>query len=481
MKKAVAVEPGSLASNTSTRSRIRAGPDHPQLTAKFAENLEAWFDAGLTLQSKIGDQSGGLKGTLLLPRGYSGFTDESPLLEALLPRITVWPVRLDVGDVDVDTAVPRTLYHFTNRSVFQKLARECIEEQQAELEHHAHHEAISLAYRFVLEDCRERDPERDEGHDHSADIELCTVEPNLFQSREDVLRTTLGELPVVPRTSSHGHTIHSFADCCVAVRVPGSACTPKKGSNDMVIVKYDTLHALHKRAAARRQVNQRREATEKNQIQQDQEQGDPTAIQDDKAPNKASGCLSILCGKNSPVVSYFPRRKKKKKQTDQSVDAEILDRPKRELDFYTRKLNRVWMKEHFVKMHKRVEFERQVEIEKQAKEASREERRNEKLEAEKRAAAMEGRFRFTIAGEEERLRKARKAKEEKERKAKEQALEEAMSDKKDNPALKAYEEWMRNNDEDKDMARAALVRIKLPRQVFQKDERQQRQEAQQVT
>jgi len=69
-----------------------------------------------------------------------------------------------------------------------------------------------------------------------------------------------------------------------------------------------------------------------------------------------------------------------------------------------------------------------------------------------------------VAGEEEKRRKAPKAREEREQRAKEQAFEETLRERKDDPALKAYEQWMRNNDEDKDIVRAALVRIKLPRQ-----------------
>jgi len=127
-------------------------------------------------------------------------------------------------------------------------------------------------------------------------------------------------------------------------------------------------------------------------------------------------------------------------------------------------LNRLWMREHFVRMHQRRELETQIEMVRQANEAAHAGHRMAKLEAEKKRAAMEGQFRFTIAGEEEKLRNARKAQEKKEREAQERTFEKIANKENYQPALKVFEEWMRNNDQDKDIMRAALVRIKLPRQ-----------------
>lgn len=439
---------------------------HPQALylcrlEKPTASLEAWFEAGLMKVFDEGQAS--INGQKMLPEGYRGCTKDSILVEASKSGVKIFPVRLDVGEVGADTGT-RTLYHYTHRGSFDGFLQQWHQAQKSL----SATQVSNLIFAHLAADYQEREHIATSVNP-KGEPELCAIEPGRFDARRDIRKILFGG------SNREGHSLHDtpweeFADYCIAVRVPATACTPKASHNpedtSMVIINQETLEALHRREEARRDLVRTRAEEEEAKKQRQEEER-----------SKRAGCLSFLFGSGRAPDEYWDEQKVTERKKQLAPEGqEIIDRPKRQMDHFKKQLANSWTREHYIKVHEKQqhdarrhkEEERQRAL-KQAGEAAR--RAQEEAAAREPASEPSRRLTLRVAGGEQRVQKSasKKSLPQKEEdppaagaKAK---LAAAPAQRNDAQAAALWKEYKRKEEESKEVARGALTRIKMQRAV----------------
>lgn len=445
----------SLASGVSVRPTTQPAENHPArklnsaVLKQSAASLEAWFDAGVKQVYEDGQTS--VNGQRQLPEGYSGFTQDSVLVEAFVPGILVWPVRFDVGEASFDTISPCTLYHYTHRKSFEKFASAWTEERQSM----SKYEISNVVLSHLSDDFTEREPSQT-NENPNGDLEMCTIEPGNFVSKEEILNLLLGSRSL-KGVSSQGSLWEDFADFCIAVRVPGSACLARtrRGTEDrtMVLLSKQTLEVLNKRSEFRRNIEKKHAQEKKQKLQQH------------KTKARSGGFLTFLCCGSSkdPPPEFWDDEDLSKKKKQLANGREVVDRPKREIDFQKQKLRKTWTQEHFIKVQEIESKERMRLEEEQRIQVMKEAAIKAQLQEEAKRVATAGRTVIKVAGDEKKKKEATVPRGNEEDKPKKTKTLTMFPTKKPQQNLEMYEQFAKKDEQRKDIARGALAQIKMRR------------------
>mmetsp|Transcript_19372 Transcript_19372/g.41221 ORF Transcript_19372/g.41221 Transcript_19372/m.41221 type:complete len:558 (-) Transcript_19372:47-1720(-) len=452
---------------TMKKSTMRAPKNHPQLLHlvqqdKPAVSLEAWFDGGLMKARASEDEEVDedeveifVRGQKLLPPGYRGCTKDCVLAEADRNGIRVWPIRFDVGEISADTKPPWTLYHYTHRHSFEEFMKLFQDTDAMQDPQYVTRMMLSQ----LTADYQDRQPKATP-QNPKQEPELMLIEPSRFEGKEEILHGLFGSKQI-NGFSSHGNRVDSFADFCIAVRVPASACLALQGEQDKQMVKLcrETLEALYKRSEAKRLA-----AVEKAQKEEERK-----AKLEAERKAKRRGCFSFFCcsGGQEPIDWDEVDKARKKKQDGE----ERLDREKRHIDHGKNQLFLQWTKEHFVKVQGRKKKEiddKKAEIKQEANRRAAE--AAAKAEAAKTATAAKnkgpGHCKIKVSSKDAKKGEVN-ADEDKTNEGKKQGMlakivetSEAAED-----TLALYKGFRKSRKEQGDVAQASLTRLKMRRAV----------------
>lgn len=279
------------------RHTLAAGIDE----AKQAPSLGFWFDAGLLYApADTEDDVPHVRGARSLPKGYVGCNKGQLLINTSGSfDITIWPVRFDLGELSVDGIQPWTLYHFTHEASFEQFTRIFAKLSDVPAEgqvqdavgyHVTMHDVRVQFFRQLQADFQERQPTASTANP-KGEPELIPVEPVKFTSKQDILYTMFGKEP--QGLSKLGHKLNTFAEYCLAFRVPASAChtvAGPAGKYSVVRLSKDTLDTLHRRVENRKLVARQRQEREEQ----------ARAERERMAKKKKNGCASFFaCGGNT--------------------------------------------------------------------------------------------------------------------------------------------------------------------------------------
>lgn len=212
--------PGSPRSPRHMAGRMPPPPGSPRKGSprnkkqQRAATLEEWFDSGLTkTESHVG-------GLLPLPHAYQGATADQLLLSQQESDTTVWPVRIDIGDLEKGKGLRklRTLYHYMSETSFDK-ARTIFSKGE--------NDVPLKILRLLKEDNNARSAW--DASNPQREIRANAKEP-LFATKGELLQAVIGmEDPV--GQDSNGVELTDIADYCISFRV-ANVCVDKLDDDD---------------------------------------------------------------------------------------------------------------------------------------------------------------------------------------------------------------------------------------------------------
>merc|ERR1719174_1099089 len=317
---------------------------------KPCESLEAWFDTGLVKQVSEADASARhsnhskgkhhkaspkqkpsanvktwVTGAKPLPAGYTGCNEQKTLIEVPQNGILAWPIRVSLHS-GVCTKTPWTLYHYTHKESFEKF--HAIFHDMGNLDAD---EFGKMLVQQMQSDYQERVP-NPTNINSKGEPQLTTAEPAMFNSKDELLAAVFGK-DAVTGYSKQGHPFIEFADYCIAVQVPASACfqNTNQPSTANVRICRETLEQLERRAAAlaleAEQKRKKEAETEEKEEHHDRE----------GRPKRSQGCLERLCGLRRPEKAEF---------WDEVETGKSAKKKDRELDRWKQRLAKKWLDEH---------------------------------------------------------------------------------------------------------------------------------------
>jgi len=322
--------------------------------SKPTYSLESWFNSGLVIEN-IGEVSGSRP----VPAGYRGCTKDFILLEASACGVFVFPVRADVGEVGADNLPPLTLYHYTHKHSFDKF----VHLFGYAFQYKSASELQKAFYEQLQADYQERVPAPSPQNMKGEPL-LTSTEPAKFKSMDDILVYMYGKIP--SGFSSSGNSLKSFAEYCIAVRVPASACFPLTGVPNMFRFCKETLEHLKHRLDSMRETQ--KEKLSKKSCKKGRGTGQK-GTEDNAEQASASGCLSRFCGISGrgKKAEYWDQVEGKKSQAALSTKF-------RQVDQWKKRMAKRWVKEHLQEREqsreielRRVQEEARLAKEKEAK------------------------------------------------------------------------------------------------------------------
>lgn len=188
--------------------------------------LEEWFDAGLMKTSSH------VQGVVPLPFMYQGATADQLLLSQKESCVTIWPVRIDIGDLEKGKGLRKrkTLYHYMSEQSFDK-ARSLFSTGAPDLP--------MKILRLIKNDVRARS--KGDVSNRKGEIRASIKEPALFASQDDVLFEVLAwEDP--EGNDSTGVPLKEIAEYCVSFRVANTCIDMlDDGGRGQVKLNYEEL------------------------------------------------------------------------------------------------------------------------------------------------------------------------------------------------------------------------------------------------
>lgn len=172
--------------------------------------MEEWFDAGLIKKMTH------VEGQAKLPQRYQGADTDQVLISQESSDVTVWPVRIDIGDPEKGKGLRkmRTLYHYMNEKSFEKAVGHFS----------AGDEDLPLRIlRLIRDDVRGRS--RWDRTNPKGEIRVSSMEPALFDNKAAVLNEILGMEDPKGKDAS-GVDLTESADFCLALRI-ANTCADK--------------------------------------------------------------------------------------------------------------------------------------------------------------------------------------------------------------------------------------------------------------
>eukprot|EP00927_Polykrikos_kofoidii_P026130 TRINITY_DN23321_c0_g1_i1.p1 TRINITY_DN23321_c0_g1~~TRINITY_DN23321_c0_g1_i1.p1 ORF type:complete len:413 (+),score=59.63 TRINITY_DN23321_c0_g1_i1:153-1391(+) len=357
-------------SNQLAKHAIRPHGNHPHNgwqnqsdVDQTTPTLEAWFDAGLVTEEHSAkfDTGQHLRGKLPLPKSYVGCDDHSILIEAGgSDSVKIWPIRFSLGDETAASIRPWTLYHYTHRASFNAFV-DIFSQRSEDLsgdpgaEDGASYAMADIRKKLLhqlSEDYLERSPTASIQNPKS-EPELMLLEPTKFKTKAEILQNLFGKF-TVEGFSNEGVSFATFADFCLAFRVPQSACinlrgtTSDKSTNSkrqeaMVRICRDKLAAVTARFASQQAMLAKARKERHNKS---------------STSHSRMSWLGALCsgtkGKEAP--EYWDDVGEKTEEQDQ-------ESKKRELTSFKKKLVTEWMKEFSVGVEVRKQRTRELALE----------------------------------------------------------------------------------------------------------------------
>lgn len=318
------------------KTTMMPAKNHPQRLVmierekmKPAENLEAWFEIGLVKHTT--EAKGHHKpkpyvtGGRPLPPGYTGCNAEATLVQSGDNGILIWPIRVSLH-LRICEKKPWTLYHYCHQASFEAFHQ--VFHEISTLEEEA---AQKKLLDLMQKDYQERVP-NPTNINVKGEPQLTTMEPIRFGNKTEALNMIFGK-EAITGYSKQGNRHDQFADYCIAVECPASACfqNTSQPSKANVRICRETLEQLQRRAEAVA-AEEARKAKENG--------GDDTegAETHEGAQKKSVGCLARLCGVRRPEKVEFwdevePTHKSSKKKD-------------REMDRWKQRLAKKWLDEH---------------------------------------------------------------------------------------------------------------------------------------
>lgn len=381
-KKSSDDEPEDHLTGTAPRKATTRPPtEHPQLrhlaqkANQLTANLQVWFDAGLVRANT--DCFPFLTGSKPLPIGYEGCNKDSVLITVEGSGVQMWPARVDLGELDFDTAKPLTLYHYTHQRGFDSFVRLF---QNIHAGDATKSEVSKELLTMLQADYLDRVPISNNGN-RKGEPELLLVEPGNLKSKKETLKWLYdGHVP--SGTSSSGMPFDFFADFCLPFCLPGNACTTVRGQFPNVSFIRISLSALE--ALARRVGQHREQAKKELQMLKKSEQ----------VQAASAGCFGFLCSRGA---SKLPESWD---HTDGKIDEaedtlQRMGRSRRVEDPRIKQLNQKWLQEHFHYIQRKKEMDEKLA----AEQASWEKAEQARKEAEKQhSTAAKARFQSTPTG-----------------------------------------------------------------------------------
>eukprot|EP00747_Dinoflagellata_sp_TGD_P121326 gnl/TRDRNA2_/TRDRNA2_173405_c0_seq1.p1 gnl/TRDRNA2_/TRDRNA2_173405_c0~~gnl/TRDRNA2_/TRDRNA2_173405_c0_seq1.p1 ORF type:complete len:556 (+),score=136.84 gnl/TRDRNA2_/TRDRNA2_173405_c0_seq1:175-1842(+) len=396
--------------------------DHPlrqRLTEferdKPAPSLEAWFDAGLTSAGDINNIY--LVGNRALPPGYVGMDGKGVLLESALCGCVIWPVRTDLVDADADGRKPWTLYHYTHRKNFDRIA-EIFRGSDAK-------EVPKLLFARLMHDQQER-VSTPTPYNPKLEPQLSPIEPAKFKEKKQIVVHIYGREPNEQFKAMGGvYLDHAeTVEYCVPVRLPASACIPLSHlplTQASVRLDQEMLQALEVRAAHK--AKERKNAEEKRKKRMAKWQR-----KHKKDHEKKGGCFGCF-GRKKDGDTTTPEDTPRETEEENEQSRE---KREQDMDYRKRMMIENWTMEQMIeieKKNKRAEKERKEEERLKAMQtlgnaaAKKAEEDRLKAEIDKRLGKTGKAAKILVAGEKEKAMAKVKAKANAEKKAKEQEEE----------------------------------------------------------